>query len=807
MTRKQWRTCYSKMLAVVIFVCMAVSLLYTGGIAAAQSVSPELPVDIRILAERIPARDLGTAGPEELEVTLYVRDQNYGIASVFYSVEADGQAWNYQVSVWTPGEYATSPDPSQGYENIESGFLDEWNILEAQGDKIICMSRTLYVYAQYDAVIRLSFTDQMGQLYSCQENYIAQQPQDYVEPGVSEDAVSDLSSDDGAGEEVPDSQFVPEEDFAAAENLAEEEISIAAGDSEIAEDFALEGDHAPEVDFIVSEEPGAAEELAEMGDPRAADDLEAEGDLVPEPDSLVLEEPAAAEELAEMEDVRVADDLEAEGDLAPETDFLVLEEPGAAEDLAVVEDVSVAEDLPAMEDVRAAEDLAAMEDPAVQNMRQGQDSEEDYEAIQDQWEETGWEFQEQETDETAKAVYTETQLQEQGYPEQTPAVPQPCDPQQNLTADQVVPAPMAAPEFAPETMVIEPEADTVETVQAQEPEQEPEQPQAWSSYTAAPQYYIPQSVYSSEYAAASSGTITTKTTSGAVTTGGSSYRTETKKDDTAETETKSDKKAKDESDKKETGEKDSEKKQPEDHDGSVYDISSVQSYLGQYLQSVEDLVIYEKNAQRILPETVQVLVSRNGEMIELEKDTDYTFKLTGSSSNLKTYKYTIDQGVFSEEGAYRVFLSSEDAAGVSSSNEEKDTPVWFHIDHTEPLILSMDPTDDQQTDGVREVRVKDNTQLDNVEIYLGDQKVEYESDGEVCRFQVPDDVLESDVKVVARDKAGNTYERTLPNYVQAGKAKVRQGSGPLPVILMAAAVFGIFMFLVRRRRKKRRRRA
>ena len=190
-------------------------------------------------------------------------------------------------------------------------------------------------------------------------------------------------------------------------------------------------------------------------------------------------------------------------------------------------------------------------------------------------------------------------------------------------------------------------------------------------------------------------------------------------------------------------------------------------------------------------------------MMELERDADYTFRLTSSTGDKKTYKYIIGRDNFSEEGTYRVFLISEDAAGNQNSSEAKDAPIWFHIDHTEPLILSVDASGDQELKGVREVRVRDNLQLSGIDIYLGDKKVEYEQDGEVCRFQVPPDAAETDVRVVARDKAGNTYERVLTNYVQSGKVRVRAGISPVPLIMLAAAALG-GVFLFRRRRRSRR---
>ena len=70
------------------------------------------------------------------------------------------------------------------------------------------------------------------------------------------------------------------------------------------------------------------------------------------------------------------------------------------------------------------------------------------------------------------------------------------------------------------------------------------------------------------------------------------------------------------------------------------------------------------------------------------------------------------------------------------------------------------------------------------------------------RFQVPADVTESDVRVVAKDQAGNTYERTLRGYVQAGKVKVKAGISLVPFGILGA-VGAVAAYVIIRRRKRR----
>ena len=689
MRNGRWRKHQRRIMAAVMIMWLAAAFLWTAGgsFAVAAQTGPVL-VDIQVRLTEPPREDqeTGQVLPGEVEAVLLVRDQDYGISSIFYSVEADGQAWNYRVSIREPGENETCPDPAAGYDHVESGSFEEWNILEAEGDKIISMSRPVYVYARDQVIIRLAFTDQVGNVYSYQENcpvpFLPQDQQDIQEELPPEQGMEEQGEDhetiqddrEGTAEEYPEQEPEPVQDAVSAQE------EIVEGESPDPQEVSQSGSSQPDI-----EGEGTAVTGAEIFEEEGA-----------ETDGMIPGDPAPVPENPE--------------DISSETE----EMPGEA-----------------------------TEDP------EGTETE------------NGEENGEPAGEETAAAA-------------------------DDGTGDE------GSVEEEPET-VSDQEEDAVM----------PEPAQTWSSYTATPQYYYPQTSYGGGYR----GTYSSGTSGY---TSGLRPKEDLSAEEEKDPETGQDKKEEQTSGNR-SGSPSTQKKEDsadpdkaqKDHDGSTYDLSSVQSLIGQYHQDLEDLVIYEENSQRILPESIQVMISRNGEMMELERDADYTFRLTSSTGDKKTYKYIIGRDNFSEEGTYRVFLISEDAAGNQNSSEAKDAPIWFHIDHTEPLILSVDASGDQELKGVREVRVRDNLQLSGIDIYLGDKKVEYEQDGEVCRFQVPPDAAETDVRVVARDKAGNTYERVLTNYVQNGKARVRAGISPVPLIMLAAAALG-GVFLFRRRRRSRR---
>lgn len=236
-----------------------------------------------------------------------------------------------------------------------------------------------------------------------------------------------------------------------------------------------------------------------------------------------------------------------------------------------------------------------------------------------------------------------------------------------------------------------------------------------------------------------------------------------------------------------TQESTSESKQP-NKEGSTYDLSAIEGINGKSLKETGNIVIYEQNRDKLAEDSIKVTVSKNDETYELEKDTDYSVMLTGNSENKKIYKYTVNADTFKEDGRYKIFIYSEDESGNTNSNEIKDSSIEFSVDNTNPLI--MDCSDPKAVnEGLSgEMIIKDNIQLEEVDIYVDDQKIDYDVDGETYSFSIPESEKEANVKVVAKDAAGNVYERTFNGYKAAGSAAVKSKSNAV-FIIIAAVIF------------------
>ena len=158
----------------------------------------------------------------------------------------------------------------------------------------------------------------------------------------------------------------------------------------------------------------------------------------------------------------------------------------------------------------------------------------------------------------------------------------------------------------------------------------------------------------------------------------------------------------------------------------------------------------------------------NGTPRDLTEGTDYTVEESGGNGSWHQYAYTLHKSLFSGDGRYIVTLYSEDAAGNINENiaASKKAEISFGVDKTAPVVIPIDIESDTQYPvdvKTATIAVNDNLVLEDVEVFVGTDKCEYETDGENYVFQVPSATAKQDVTVRAVDAAGN---RT--NYVISG---------------------------------------
>lgn len=128
--------------------------------------------------------------------------------------------------------------------------------------------------------------------------------------------------------------------------------------------------------------------------------------------------------------------------------------------------------------------------------------------------------------------------------------------------------------------------------------------------------------------------------------------------------------------------------------GSVYvysqDLVDMQDT---YLQNVDgNIVITEFNADELDPDSVNIEITRDSTPLT---DVQFTSnpaldKGIAGDSGWYEYNYTIDASNFTEDGIYKIVVSSKDAAGNhSETTNYEDMAVLFRVDRTAPELVNV----------------------------------------------------------------------------------------------------------------------
>ena len=296
--------------------------------------------------------------------------------------------------------------------------------------------------------------------------------------------------------------------------------------------------------------------------------------------------------------------------------------------------------------------------------------------------------------------------------------------------------------------------------------------------------------------------------------------------------------------------------------GSVYVYSDYLAELikdgGRYVKATDgnryaitkDLIITEYNADRLLDDSLQILITRDGEAL----DVDYTMtpvtvdrEVTVGESGWYEYVYTIKAENFTLDGAYKISLKSAYATADSANNESTSVPansmdgngkqivdtMSFIVDTTAPEIRNIVNLDKRipDVDKIVNNRLKvsytivDVGGLKSVDIMLNGRLYESITEFEDSLFSYSGsfDIAESNdtsaykIQIVATDLAGNVTDTaskefdTKDRYVFSDEVIVSRnffvrwyantalfwGS-----IGGTVAVLGILIYLIASKRKK-----
>lgn len=229
--------------------------------------------------------------------------------------------------------------------------------------------------------------------------------------------------------------------------------------------------------------------------------------------------------------------------------------------------------------------------------------------------------------------------------------------------------------------------------------------------------------------------------------------------------------------------------------GSVFVLGDGTKVLNDqyYINDPKDVTITEINVDTLTYKDVNL--TRDGDIIELAKDRDYTVSQQGSDTTWKTYTYTIPKENFEVDGVYSVTVYTEDRATNTQDNKSKDAEITFAVDRTAPSIVTVGLKEDEQyKESAHEflVDVTDNMGVKSLTVYIDGQIVQNYSGEELAQAgsTVSATINESDethtVTIISEDMAGNKETLVYNGILVSTKETIGSGddgNGGLPEVL------------------------
>lgn len=167
--------------------------------------------------------------------------------------------------------------------------------------------------------------------------------------------------------------------------------------------------------------------------------------------------------------------------------------------------------------------------------------------------------------------------------------------------------------------------------------------------------------------------------------------------------------------------------------GSVYEYSDELVALikegGQFVESVEDdLVITEYNADRINEGSLKILITRDGETVDVDftsNPENINSQVAIGESGWYQYVYTIKAANFEKDGVYKISLTSAYDADDAKGNESTSVPENSITESGEKILDTMTFTVDSVAPEIRNIVNLDKAIADVDKIVDGKLNVKY----------------------------------------------------------------------------------
>lgn len=217
--------------------------------------------------------------------------------------------------------------------------------------------------------------------------------------------------------------------------------------------------------------------------------------------------------------------------------------------------------------------------------------------------------------------------------------------------------------------------------------------------------------------------------------------------------------------------------------GSIYEYNNYLGTLikdgGAYVNAVEqNLVITEYNADRLLADSVDIEITKDGLPLS---DVNYTSSAVSDqvavgNSGWYQYQYTINKNNFQSDGVYKISVSSKDATGNAPENDNyKDKSILFRVDSTAPEITGVAGLENAiinaqevavnyhvfDTIGLKKIQVKVNGKVkDTIDSFTDVNNYN-------GTFALSESDSEQNVQLIVEDLAGNVTDTNSEDYTCA----------------------------------------
>ena len=259
--------------------------------------------------------------------------------------------------------------------------------------------------------------------------------------------------------------------------------------------------------------------------------------------------------------------------------------------------------------------------------------------------------------------------------------------------------------------------------------------------------------------------------------------------------------------------------------GSNYQLSpDTAAFVGSYAKRGQSVVVTETNVSGLASSSVSL--AHNDSVRTLSAEADYAVAQEGGQESWSRYTYTLPAELFSQDGYYRVMLSSRDVAGglsenlMEGKNADRTAPLElvFAVDGTAPAVSlgNVEAGSSHYAPSQRvDVLAGDNMEAERAVLYVdGQARAEWGAEelagSRMFDFSLPAADAPQTLRLETVDRAGNTASTEVRGVVVTGDLARYVLSTPAilyplvaAVILVPAAVGGT-VFSARRSLKRRR---